>query len=97
MLVRSIRVGATRGGPEARELGAADDLPGPKPEFFFFTPMHILRLRERWGRAVLRDRLSASLSAFLRGSASWLRYEILAGKGEIANAYGALARGAALA
>ena len=94
MLVRSIRVGATRGGPEARELGAADDLPGPKPEFFF-TPMHILRLHERWGRAVLRDRLSASLSAFLRGSASWLRYEILAGKAEIANAYGALARGAA--
>ena len=94
MLVRSIRVGATRGGNEARELGVADDLPGPRPEFFF-TPMHILRLRERWGRAVLRDRLSANLSAFLRGSASWLRYEILAGKAEIANAYDRLARGAA--
>jgi hypothetical protein len=96
MLVRSIRVGATRGGPEAREFGAADDLTGPKPEFFF-APMHILRLRERWGRAVLRDRVSASLSAFLRDSVSWLRYEIVAGKTEIANAYGALARGAALA
>jgi Protein of unknown function (DUF2855) len=92
MLVRSIRVGATRGGPEAREFGAADDLPGPKPEFFF-APMHILRLHERWGRAVLRDRVSASLSAFLRDSVSWLRYEIVAGKTEIANAYGALARG----
>jgi hypothetical protein len=84
MLVRSIRVGATRGGPEAREFGAADDLPGPK---------HILRMHERWGRAVLRDRVSASLSAFLRDSVSWLRYEIVAGKTEIANAYGALARG----
>ena len=59
--------------------------------------MHILRLHERWGRAVLRDRVSASLSAFLRDSVSWLRYEIVAGKTEIANAYGALARGAALA
>jgi hypothetical protein len=45
---------------------------------------------------VLRDRVSASLSAFLRDSVSWLRYEIVAGKTEIANAYGALARGAAL-
>lgn len=94
MLVRSITVGATRGGPSPQERAGADELPGPKPEFFF-TPMHILRLRERWGRAVLRDRLTASLSAFLRGSANWLQYEIFAGKAEISKAYGALARGAA--
>ena len=82
----------TRGGPAALEGAATDDLPGPKPEFFF-TPTHILRLRERLGKDVLRDRLAASLSAFLGDSTRWLRYELFAGKAEIAKAYDAMARG----
>jgi hypothetical protein len=40
-----------------------DDLPGPKPEFFF-TPHHILARRESWGSAELRRRLSCEWRAF---------------------------------
>jgi hypothetical protein len=40
-----------------------DDLPGPKPEFFF-APHHILARRESWGAGELRRRLSCEWRAF---------------------------------
>jgi len=92
-LVRSISVGATRGGIAPRSFEVEDDLPGPKPQPFF-APNHILHLRERWGADVLRDRVTASLAEFMRRSASSFQFEVFGGKSAITRVYDAVARGA---
>src|SRR5271157_3189566 len=94
MLVRSIGIGATRGADAQQSIDTDEALAGPRPEFFF-APAHILRLRERWGAALLRERLGKSWTEFLRHSAGWLRFAKFSGKAEIARVYDEVARGTA--
>jgi hypothetical protein len=69
----SWRAGMARGRPRRDTY---DDLPGPKPEFFF-TPHHILARRETWGPAELRRRLTCEWRAFaaeVRNRLAFLRH-----------------------
>lgn len=75
-------VGVTHGdGAEVDET-----LPGAKPQWFF-TPSEILRRREQWGPALLRERLGIAWRAFLADTDRWLRIGHGAGEDAIAAAY----------
>jgi hypothetical protein len=51
---------------------ASEDLPGPKPEFFF-APGQIARRSKEWGPQVLAQRLAAAWTQFCDASDAWLR------------------------
>jgi hypothetical protein len=58
-LIANIRVGASHWTDSA----PADDLPGPKPAFFF-APDHVAKRMKAWGAAEFGKRYGAAWSAF---------------------------------
>lgn len=70
----SCQVGMTHW--EAR--GAAENLPGAKPEFFF-APTQVEKRRKDWGAAGFQARAAESWQTFLAGTADWV--EVTHGRG----------------
>lgn len=69
-LKASIGVGAARW----QEIGAAPDLPAPRPEFFF-APGWAQKRMEDWGAAAFGQRLSETMARRLADSRAWLTVE----------------------
>lgn len=67
----SCSVGATHWDATA---GAATDLPGAKPEFFF-APGQIAKRSQDWGPAGLQERIGAAWAAFRDSTDGWLTIE----------------------
>jgi Protein of unknown function (DUF2855) len=87
-LIKTLLAGATRAAKPSwpqRESRSDTEL--------FFAPDHILRLREKWGAALLRDRLTLGLSNFIHRIKPWLNFQVLPGRREIQRTYGAVAEG----
>jgi len=76
------RVGATHWDSEE----AGEDLPGPRPQWFF-TPSHIIKRRGDWGPDVLRARLKQAWTAFLGDADRWLRITTASGEPAMEAAY----------
>jgi hypothetical protein len=82
-LKHSARVGFTHWDA----LDSADTaLPGPSPKLFF-TPDHIVRLRNEWGMETLALRLAEAWQGFLAYVTPWLGMEHAAGKAEVERVY----------
>lgn len=91
-LVHTISVGATRGDGgqiQSPASGSADDTE------VFFAPAHILRLREQWGAARLRERLAEGWAKFADAVEGRVAFQIYSGRASIARAYEEIARGGA--
>ena len=69
-LKHSCQIGATH----YEEMGAVDNLPGAKPEFFF-APSHIQSRSAELGAATLMQALGADYAQFRAGSDNWLALE----------------------
>lgn len=66
----SCQIGATH----YEEMGAVDNLPGAKPEFFF-APSHIQSRSAELGATTLMIKLGTEYMQFRAGSDNWLRLE----------------------
>ncbi len=88
-LRRSIRAGMTHARPKR---GDHEDLPGPRPEFFF-TPHHILARRQSWGPEELRRLLSGEWRAFTDDVRTRLAFEHHQGRDAIQSVYGQVLAG----
>jgi hypothetical protein len=72
--------------------GLPDDLPGPRPQFFF-APDRIRKRGEDWGTAKLDENVSASWSPFAEWASGWLEVEHISSEEEIAKTYDELLEG----
>ncbi len=68
-LAHSAVVGATH---HDRMGGVPDDLPGPRPTFFF-APERVVKRTADWGREGLETRLAASWSPYVEWTDGWLK------------------------
>jgi hypothetical protein len=69
-LVHSSSIGAThwdQGGPK-------EDLPGPKPAFFF-APSQLAKRGKEWGREEVNSQINTSLDKFIADSARWMQIQ----------------------
>ena len=82
------------GATHREQMGGDDDLPGPRPEFFF-APGQIAKRSKEWGPAELNRRMGAALHELIEGSSSWLRVEHRSGAEGTGGAYSALLHGEA--
>ena len=92
-LVRTVGVGATRS--DGAQFQTAGTGASERDTEFFFAPTHILRLREQWGAAALRERLASGWAHFLGTVGERLTFQTYSGRAAIARAYEQVARGAA--
>jgi hypothetical protein len=67
-LAHSMVVGATH---HDRMGGLPDDLPGPRPKFFF-APDQVSKRTSEWGAAELEGRLAEDWNPFLQWAGDWL-------------------------
>jgi hypothetical protein len=72
----------------------SDDLPGPKPAFFF-APGEIKNRLDAWGPAGFQQRLGAGWQAFCASTDGWLRVVRGSGPAEVERVFGAVLRGEA--
>jgi hypothetical protein len=75
-------IGATHWSAERRN----EDLPGPKPEFFF-APAQIAKRSKDWGPQGLATRLAGAWTKFCDASDAWLRVVRSRGRDELARVY----------
>lgn len=87
-LTYSCAVGATHWD----EAGAAVEIVGPKP-VFFFAPSQIAKRGKDWGRDVLNERIESALNAFIADSHRWLEVTAAKGPDAIRQAYEDLTSG----
>lgn len=90
-LAFSLTVGATHWEEQA---GTADDLPGPKPEFFF-APGQIAKRTQDWGGAELTARIARSWHDFVESTDRWMTVVHRSGPAEISAVYRELLEGQA--
>lgn len=89
-LIANIRVGASHWTDSA----PADDLPGPKPAFFF-APDHVAKRMTAWGSAEFGKRYGAAWGAFASAVDGLFEEEARAGADGCLTAYNQLVAGAA--
>lgn len=65
---------------------ASEDLPGPKPAFFF-APAQIGKRSQEWGSAVLSERIGEAWTRFCDASDTWLRVVRSSGREAVERAY----------
>ncbi len=82
-LKHSCSIGATHWDQTG---GGDDNLPGPKPEFFF-APAQIQKRAGDWGPAELQRRLAEAWSDFRTFSEGWLQVRRGAGKDAVVRVY----------
>jgi hypothetical protein len=75
-------IGATHWSAERRN----EDLPGPKPEFFF-APAQIVKRSQDWGPQGLARRLAAAWTTFCDASDAWLHVVRSRGRDGLARVY----------
>ncbi len=75
-------IGATHWSAERR----TEDLPGPKPEFFF-APAQIVKRTQEWGPQGLAKRISEGWTRFCDASDAWLRVVRSQGREALARVY----------
>jgi hypothetical protein len=75
-------VGATHWGAAPRD----ENLPGPKPEFFF-APGQIQKRAAEWGPGVLQQRMGAAWVKFRDSTEAWLRVRRGYGKAAVEQVY----------
>ncbi|MDE0699299.1 MAG: DUF2855 family protein [Acidimicrobiaceae bacterium] len=90
-LAFSLTVGATHWEEQA---GTADDLPGPKPEFFF-APGQIAKRTQDWGGTELTARIARSWHDFVESTDRWMTVVHRSGPAEISAVYRELLEGQA--
>jgi len=88
-LVHSCSVGATHWEATGED---GDDLPGPKPEFFF-APGQIQKRAADWGAKELQTRLAAGWMGFHAFSAGWLQVNRGRGRSAVEEVYEATLAG----
>ena len=71
-----------------------DELPDPKPEFFF-APTQIAKRTKEWGADGLSERMSAGWTAFADWADDWLVFEPVVGADQLVRAWDDLAAGRA--
>lgn len=84
----SCRIGATH----YDQSGPVEDLPGPRPEFFF-APAHIKSRSAEIGSENLMAQLGADYSGFRQSSDEWLSVERSWGPAQLEQTYRAVLRG----
>jgi NADPH:quinone reductase-like Zn-dependent oxidoreductase len=62
---------AVVGFTHREDLGGAEGLPGPQPEFFF-APSRLKKRAEDWGREELNERIAASWLPYVDWTRGWL-------------------------
>jgi hypothetical protein len=75
-------IGATHWSAERR----SEDLPGPKPEFFF-APAQIVKRTQDWGGEGFAKRIAAAWTAFCDASDAWLHVVRSRGREALARVY----------
>jgi hypothetical protein len=75
-------IGATHWSAERR----TEDLPGPKPEFFF-APAQIVKRTQEWGPQGLAKRITEGWTRFCDASDAWLRVVRSHGREALARVY----------
>ncbi len=63
-----------------------EDLPGPKPEFFF-APSQVQKRAQDWGPAGLQERMGTAWASFQRFTEGWLEVRRGAGREALARVY----------
>jgi len=91
MLRHSMIVGNTNWN---RTSDLPDELPDPKPEFFF-APTQIAKRTKEWGADGLSERMSAGWAAFADWADDWLVFEHVVGADQLVRAWDDLAAGRA--
>jgi Protein of unknown function (DUF2855) len=66
--------------------GLPDDLPGPRPAFFF-APDRIRKRGEDWGAAKLDEKVGTAWTPFAEWASGWLEVERISSEDEIAKTY----------
>ena len=66
-LMHSSSIGATHWD----QGGSKDDLPGPKP-IFFFAPSQLAKRGKEWGRDEVNSQITTALDKFIADSARWM-------------------------
>ncbi|MGI9294436.1 MAG: DUF2855 family protein [Pseudomonadales bacterium] len=74
----SCRIGATH----YDAMGAVEDLPGAKPEFFF-APSHAQQRNKEWGAGEVEKRIGTALKRFQVFSDNWLQVQRGSGAAEV--------------
>jgi hypothetical protein len=69
-LVHSSSIGATHWD----QGGSKDDLPGPKPAFFF-APSQLAKRGKEWGREEVNSQINTALDKFITDSARWMQIQ----------------------
>jgi hypothetical protein len=83
-LKHSLSVGATHWEEQA---GADEELPGPKPEFFF-APGQAQKRSAEWGPKGFQQRLGAAWEGYLASTQSWLQVRRERGRDAVERVYG---------
>lgn len=91
-LTANIRVG----GAHWEHSAPADDLPGPRPAFFF-APDHVQCVISELGAAGFQKAYSQSWQAFASGAASWLNFQDFPGPDACLDIYRKLIAGDSIA
>jgi len=76
------------------QFNPAQELAGPKPQFFF-APAQIAKRREEWGPGKIEGLITESWKRIAADASDWLTVKVHHGLGEAAGVYGALADGTA--
>ena len=87
-LMHSCRIGATHWD----QNGSLDEIPGPKPAFFF-APTQLAKRGKEWGRDVLNTRMNSALEEFIADSSRWMKVAESHGPEAVATAYDELVSG----
>jgi hypothetical protein len=69
-LVHSSSIGATHWD----QGGSKEDLPGPKPAFFF-APSQLAKRGKEWGREEVNSQINTALDKFIADSARWMQIQ----------------------
>ncbi len=72
--------------------GAANDLPGPRPQMFF-APGQIEKRRKDWGRGVVEGKIADAVDRLTRQSTSWMDVIVGEGPDAVAQVYSAMVEG----
>lgn len=70
----NLRASLTVGATHWEDQGGGEDLPGPRPEFFF-APAQSAKRSKDWGPDELAKRIAASFHALLDDTSRWLTVE----------------------
>lgn len=88
LIAHSASIGATHWDAER----TSEDIPPPRPEFFF-APSQLSKRSKEWGRDEVNRRIDDALKVFIESTADWMSVQHTRGASAVAELYAALVEG----